>query len=472
MSSDLLDDQAVVEFIVNGYTLVQTSPALEFHTRICNELDRIYADEGNPGNNILPRLPELGQVFASGPVRGALTSLLGPGYSMHPHRYCHLNCPGGEGQGWHKDDYVFDQNVRHHRFRWVMAFYYPQDVTADMGATGIMPGRQFYNTISSSSAAECTETELKLCGPAGTVALVNFDVWHRATPNLSQNNRYMLKFQFLRMTEPEAPTWNNQVTAMPKVSSDMHPGLSRDVWRWLRGKSCSANEGQDVATPLAALVDGNETEQLDAAYDLGALGGPAVAPLIEALRRQAQDLLEADLAGNASNPQGSNPGELSAAFALAAVGKPAVQPLVEELRNKDWRVRAVAADALGNIGLEAVEAASVLSQCLLDENLWVRRNAAEALGNLEEGAESLADVLDDDDERVRRNAALALAKIGPGAAESVPGLVELLRDESRYVRHNAVLALQRIGTPGSLQAVVDDLSNARWCPITSKQSPY
>ena len=30
MSSDLLDDQAVVEFIVNGYTLVQTSPAPEF----------------------------------------------------------------------------------------------------------------------------------------------------------------------------------------------------------------------------------------------------------------------------------------------------------------------------------------------------------------------------------------------------------------------------------------------------------
>ena len=81
-------------------------------------------------------------------LAGALQSLLGPGYIMNPHRHCHLNPPGGKGQSWHKDCYVFDHNLRHPRFRWVMAFYYPQDTTPDMGPTGVLPGQQWYRTIS------------------------------------------------------------------------------------------------------------------------------------------------------------------------------------------------------------------------------------------------------------------------------------------------------------------------------------
>ena len=38
----------------------------------------------------------------------------------------------------HQDSYENDQNVRHHRTRWTMAFYYPQDVSLDMG-----PDRNF-----------------------------------------------------------------------------------------------------------------------------------------------------------------------------------------------------------------------------------------------------------------------------------------------------------------------------------------
>ena len=82
--------------------------------------------------------------------------------------------PGASGQHWHKDDYVGDRNVRHHRFRWVMAFYYPQDVSADMGPTAIVPGRQFYNTVYDNDLARSVgrtrnRTQLRRrIGPAGT----------------------------------------------------------------------------------------------------------------------------------------------------------------------------------------------------------------------------------------------------------------------------------------------------------------
>ena len=478
-TDNLLDDRALAEFISHGYTLIQTDQPPAFHQDVCLQLDKIYAEEGNPGNNILPRLPQVGQVFASAPVRGALTSLLGAGYSMHPHRYCHLNRPGTEGQGWHKDDYVFDQNVRHHRFRWVMAFYYPQDVTPDMGATGIMPGRQFHLSISSSDAAQSTEQELKLCGPAGTVALVNFDVWHRATANTSANNRYMLKFQFLRMAEPSTPSWNNQAASWPQVADDAHPGLSADVWNWMRGKPDStAVEGTeaDMVPLLAGRHDDDEDRRLHAVYAFGAAGEQAIPALLGALRKQACGLLEADLNGTPGSPQGSNPAELSAAYALAAVGQAAVVPLVHELRHADWRVRAAVADVLGNIGRGADVATTALGHALDDDNVWVRRNAAEALGTIShfdaETVARLTSCLEDDDERVRRNAALALAKLGPAAATAEAGLIRRLADDGRYVRYNAVMALQRIGTPTALQAVWDDLLMARWCPITDRSTPY
>ncbi len=477
LDAHLLDDDAMRQFIAQGYLLIQSDQTAEFHRQICAQLDSVLSKEGNPGNNILPRVPQIGQVFSSAPVRGALTSLLGPNYTMHPHRYCHLNRPGSSGQGWHKDDYVFDQNVRHHRFRWVMAFYYPQEVTAEMGPTGVLPGRQFYNGISDSDPDKTTETELKLCGPAGTVALVNFDIWHRATANTSQSERLMLKFQFLRMEEPQAPSWNNRAQDWQPVAGDAHRLLSSNVWQWLRGGNNQAAQFAGKMADLLAGLDGlDETKRLHAMYQLGAMGDAALPVLIETLRRQARGLDEADLNGTPANPQGSNPAELGAAHALAALGEMAVNPLIAELDHADWRVRAAAADVLGNMGKMAAAAAPSLGRSLADGHMWVRRNAAEALGNLAaedgESINHLMAALEDGDERVRRNGALALAKIGPPAAPAVEILTRLLLDENRYVRHNAGLALQRIGTRAAREALWADMQMARWCPLSTKETPY
>src|SRR2546426_8496081 len=89
----LLDDDAVKQFIVQGYLLVETRFPAEFHEAICGQIEEVFRSEGNPGNGILERVPALAQVYDDPAVKGALASLLGPGMVMHPHRHCHTIAP-------------------------------------------------------------------------------------------------------------------------------------------------------------------------------------------------------------------------------------------------------------------------------------------------------------------------------------------------------------------------------------------
>ena len=477
----LLNEEEIRDFIINGYIQIQADFPTNLHEGIYQQIEEVLAKEGNPGNNLLPRIPEIQGVFEHPKVCGALTSLLGQDYLMHPHRYCHLNSPGSDGQTWHKDDYVFDQQVRHHRFRWVMAFYYPQDVTEDMGPTGVLPGKQYYNTVSDTNPTQSTERAKALCGKAGTVTIVNFDSWHRATANHSDKKRYMLKFQFTRMGEPSQPLQGNGHTWQP-ADNDDHPALSRHVWNWLfQSHSADAthvtpDENGSMSQLIAGLRDTDESVRLNSAYALGGMGAAVVPALMQALREEAEALAETNVAKTAANPQGGNPADLYSVQALTEVGQPSVPALISALSDASWPTRAAAADTLGNLGSFAEEAVPALIQGLRDESLWVRRNAAEALGTIAVPAEdivpALIQVSSDSEMLVRLNAVMALAKIGQSANGIVPTLAGRLSDEDRYVRYYAATVLRQIGTPEAQNALWDDLLTSRWCPITTAENPY
>ena len=88
-----------------------------------------------------------------------------------------------------------------HHTRRLLVFYYPQDTPVELGPTAIAPGSHYYNTPDGVTASN----EFPVCGKAGTVAIVNYDLWHRAMPNRTDKNRYMMKFLFARMSEPQSP---------------------------------------------------------------------------------------------------------------------------------------------------------------------------------------------------------------------------------------------------------------------------
>ena len=448
----LLSDSQMQHFIVNGYVTVTADFPSAFHESVRAQAAEIFASKGNPGNEILPAIPQLGELFTHPAVTGALTSILGPAYAMHPHRHCHLTPPQQPGQRHHQDSYEDDQNVRHHRARWAMAFYYPQDVDAQMGPTSVLPASQYYTSPSQSERKD----EVLLCGDAGTVTIVHYDLWHRATTNHSDRNRFMMKFLFCRMAEPTTPSWNcsNPSWRDPVAGSELSQ-LWQSVWNWHLGNE-SLHESRNGAINFDASAAGTkghaqkevehlpESDQLRKAYRLSSQGENGSAALIANLAEEAESLHESNLAAPHTNPS-----QLISSFGLSAQGALAVPYLVSWLTAEYWPQRAAAADILGDIGLPAINAIPGLLDCLEDESEWVRRNAVEALGNIAppEAVPRLARLLNDDGcHFVRHNAALSLAKIGPNAERALPALKEALVEENRYVRGNALLALTRVNS--------------------------
>jgi HEAT repeat protein len=288
--------------------------------------------------------------------------------------------------------------------------------------------------------------------------------------------RYMCKFLFTRMTEPQTPSWNHGGGAW-EPTHDPQDAIWRHLWEWHRGaagESRGRGDSSDGATgrkgrarlvgpsptrPLAPsatvaalaerLRDEREIAGLGAAYEMGTRGEAALPALLAALRDE-----------NEAAPR-------NAAYAFSRIGSAAVPALLEAAQDADPRVRARALDALGDMGLAAAAAVPDLVAMLSDLEEDPRRRAAEALGTAGQGLAEIAEPLgrtlaSDASGEVRRNAALSLARLGPGAASAVPALAKGMMDENHYVRGFSVYALSRIGTPDATCALLKHLQSMRW----------
>lgn len=461
-----LTDAQMRDFIINGYIKVKLDLPQSFHIQIYEHLNDMFEHTGNLGNNVLPLIPEIQQVFDHPIVDGAMQGVLGSTYVMHPHRYCHYNPVGSGGQGFHKDTYEGDEQIRRHKCRWTMGFYYPQDVTEDMGPTAVLPGSHYYET--GESAHE--QPEVSLCGEAGTVTIVHYDLWHRATPNLSNNKRYMLKFLFSRLDEPREPDWNSRSkewNAIVDNGTVEHPELCEAQWDWYYGKQNGSVNGvatSEIDSLIETLQHDDEKVRLNTVYRLGRIGGSAVHQLSKGLYGTSDSIRN------------------YAAHALSLIGQPSVSALVDALQNDEETIRTSAAYALADMGKTAREAIPALTKAAKDESPWVRRHAFEGLGiigqqignesDLTKCVQALSDGLNDEYYWVRYNAARTLAILGPLAEPALPNLITHLEDENRYVRFNAALALKQIDTEESRQILFNHLFSVRWCSLSTRDTPY
>jgi hypothetical protein len=144
--------------------------------------------------------------------------------------------------------------------------------------------------------------------------------------------------------------------------------------------------------------------------------------------------------------------------ALGAVGTPAVPPLIQALRDGDWDVRAAVCEALVKIGAPAVPPLiQALGEQAWDEwegeVLWsVRAAACRALGAIgdRQAVLPLIQALGDWNEDVRAAACEALVKIG---APAVPHLIQALGGGNSDVRAAACRALGAIGDRQAVPAL-------------------
>ena len=134
---------------------------------------------------------------------------------------------------------------------------------------------------------------------------------------------------------------------------------------------------------------------------------------------------------------------------VAAKPSVAVAPLIEMLGDDQWAIRRDAADALGDIGPDARSAVPALFKLLDSED---DRDAARgALREIDDADATavpiLTEALKSEDRRRRFYAISLLRKVGPAAKEALPELQRIAEeDESRRTRDfvkSAIKSIQR-----------------------------
>ena len=464
----LLTDEAMQRFIREGYVTVQSGLPKSYHDAMYARLEPLEEDGLVGHNNLLPMVPELGELLDEPVVRGALQSILGPDYYLHFHRHDHVNHPEDVQpmQAWHLGDgrlhkdgerhahYMVDGR-RHHATRFVMLFYYPQDTTLEMGPTGIAPRSQYLLRHALNE-----DDRIPLPGDAGTVMIVHFDIAHgRYAANTTDMNRHMVKFLYTRNLDPARPSWNHENPDWADSGDPQEP-IWQYMWNWHRGAApgTAPRSGEDTAL-VERLHGSNVAEAIGAAYTLGNLG--LVEPLLDALTSSDADL------------------RCFAGYGFPPLGAGAVAPLLDLLDGADPDLCVQVADILGDIGPRAADALPVLIQLCHHDDPRVRHYAIESVGivgQLEsEAPVELVDAIRDPDAIVRHHAALSAARFGAKAA-ALPGIVDALRDnlyhDHHHVRGWSIEALQRLGTPEGFDAALKYLMATRWDHSHTSGEPW
>ena len=231
-----LTDDEMASFVIRGYHIIKPDLRTGINQEIYAALDAMST---NPGDAVLDEVPQLKEIWNSPEMVGALTSLLGPDYEMFPHRHCHRNAPGTPSQQIHQDNLndlrITGGQIRQpDRIDLVLAMYYPQDVTSNMGPTLILPGTHVLQALPERMASQGNfRDQVVATVDAGSVVILHYDIWHAGTANTSKTVRYMLKFLFQRTTNPSVPSWNhapaNDASIRKRLESDNPMSFQRGL---------------------------------------------------------------------------------------------------------------------------------------------------------------------------------------------------------------------------------------------------
>jgi len=282
----------------------------------------------------------------------------------------------------------------------------------------------------------------------------------------------MFKFQFVRMEEPSKPTWNCESIEWPIKQIEKFKGADMltfpvwvDIWNWLRG---AKNTDKPTITPsepidglkfLLASSAEDEAKRLHAAYNLGALGADPLKVLLEAFN------------------SGNEAAMRNAGFGLVVLGAVAVPELMKLLENsKNDFAQQFAAFFLGELGLHAIPARTVLIHAMRHSGNYTRRCCAEALGKIPASEKSINALMisaNDPDEMIRQFAVLAIARHAAHATSAISTLNNLLIiEQNRYVVAYALYALKCMNNPEADKILIEHLWTSRYCPFTNNYSTF
>jgi|EP01047_Picozoa_sp_COSAG01_P020816 hypothetical protein len=239
MAPHLLSDRQMREFISSGYLVMQLSElSATFHDAVWEQVKEHFGPDNNGlrgTSGAMERIPDLRAVISTAALTGALTSLLGAGYTSGHlgDGRCALHISGSEDQIFHKD--TQRAVVTGGRTRACMVMYYPGGADESMGPTAIVPSshllsrdglgsslgvladgpaneanREDWSGVQQPTSLDPHLAEHRVVVPThagGTVCIVHEDMCHRATPaSPGAKWRPMLKWSFTRLCAPAPAT--------------------------------------------------------------------------------------------------------------------------------------------------------------------------------------------------------------------------------------------------------------------------
>lgn len=517
-----LNDEQMRRFICDGVVVLESGISASTHQKIFEKIQWSNTHEFNMGNNVLPRVPDLQKVLDAPAIQGAVQSVLGEDYILHPHRFMHASEPVDDdareiqldgyenavtmGQGssgtshWHQDSQSPLSRARYHVPRLAMILYFPQDTPIERGPTRVIPGTHLQAGLYESDYPFAFVSDTV---KAGTCFLLAFDIAHAALSNRTDSSRYMFKFVFMRRRNPTAPTWDGGAepwqAPVTRLGRFDHTKAWSYIWDWMRGarQHVAQTESSDVNKQISRLNGEGPESGLNVIYELAQMGAPAVDPLCKSLLAHVGRPLGRDKDKRntgeyeaASRERRWNEGAFAVqdeAYALGALGAPAINALVTLLQHADPWIQINAAFALGEIGVPASVAMSALVEQLNDEHHQVVRAVLDAIAcigvNTRVALPAIRRLLSEDnpawqeiimrgwtgENQVRFNAMCALLNSDIPVSEIEDLLIDTFDDANGYVPALALEALTREGSQQALQSALSFLKAHRWDDTLAKE---
>ena len=404
----LLDDDQVQSFINFGFLEIPLPELDSIHSEVTSRLREVCEAESHHGNNVLPRIPLLQKVLRNDKIHGALVSLIGPDYLLHPHRAIHRSTPlrkaldgfsqssdghlMGDGSTatsiWHQDAQSPLARARHHFPKFLIGFYFPHEVTTEMGPTRFL------------IASHCDngpDLNRPIYQPqhirAGTFFLAHFDIAHAGFPNVSDDDRLMLKFVFARTKQPTEPTWNNEIDEWRTIDdTSFEQGLYEPAASFIWNRMCGRINTERGTVRMSHGVLKREVQQdkrLRAIY--GATESLSVKECVEALKsaqgKKKHERLQKNLRDSVRGyPIRWNERAVvmeTATYRLAFFGQESTDAVRSLIKFDDPWLQVNAAFIAGEIGINDHELSRNVSKLLHSPYHQVVRQAIDALTFME-----------------------------------------------------------------------------------------
>lgn len=236
--SILLSTKQVAFFAANGYVELPGAVPRSINERFLNAIDARDRREDTSQEN-LKKLSRLGELMARSEIpavragtplyeafeestvlgdfirvpsiRGAIQSLVGANCVLD-HHFVHVaNGPLAYGdrrqisQHLHQDSTI---DPRESAFD-IQMFYFPHEVTPEMGGTRFVPGTHL-RVVSESAVARYQNMlgQRHIECPEGSVFFMHHGIWHGGGVNRTNLTRFLYKLR-LNPTEPQVRLWNS-----------------------------------------------------------------------------------------------------------------------------------------------------------------------------------------------------------------------------------------------------------------------